>query len=88
MSASAWNSDDLSTLPLESIDERYRRYRIAHPAAERAVTESLKRYGQMAPIVICEQQERFVLLDGFKRLDGARRLKGMSSLWARRIEVD
>ena len=88
MSALPGNSTELSMLPLESIDERYRRYRIADAAAERAVTQSLKRYGQMAPIVICEQQECAVLLDGFKRLDAARRLKGFSSLWARRIEVD
>jgi hypothetical protein len=42
----------------------------------------------MAPIVVCLQEERPVLLDGFKRLDAARRLKGMTTLWARRIEVD
>ena len=49
---------------------------------------SLRRYGQIAPIVVCLRDEVPVLVDGFKRLAAARGLKGFGSLSARRIEVD
>jgi ParB-like chromosome segregation protein Spo0J len=38
--------------------------------------------------VVCVQEEASVLLDGFKRLGAARRLRGFDVLTARRIEVD
>jgi ParB-like chromosome segregation protein Spo0J len=49
---------------------------------------SLRRYGQISPVVVCLREETPVLIDGFKRLAAARGLKGFSSLSARRIEVD
>jgi hypothetical protein len=86
--AGRWSTDEVTALPLESLDQRYRRYRLTFPDAERAMAQSLQRYGQLAPVVVCLREERPVLLDGFKRLDAARRLKGLTALWARRIEVD
>jgi len=50
--------------------------------------ESLERYGQVSPVVICLQEEEYVLIDGFKRLTAARSLKGMTSLQSRRMDVD
>ena len=52
------------------------------------MARSLRRYGQIAPIVVCLRDEVPVLVDGFKRLAAARGLKGLETLSARRIEVD
>jgi hypothetical protein len=38
--------------------------------------------------VVCLQDDDYVLIDGFKRLHAARKLKGMTSLQARRMDVD
>jgi hypothetical protein len=83
-----WPEDELRALPLEAFDERYRRYRLSVPEAERAMAGSLRRYGQMSPVVVCEREERAVLVDGFKRLAAARSLRGLGTLLARRVELD
>jgi ParB-like chromosome segregation protein Spo0J len=83
-----WPEDEVRALPLERIDERLHRYRLAQPKLEKRMAQSLERYGQVSPIVICEQEGEYVLIDGFKRLRGARTLKGMTSLMARRMDVD
>lgn len=84
----AWPADEVRPLPLEAIDERLHRYRLAQPQLVRSMAQSLERYGQMSPIVVCIQENDHVLVDGFKRLSAARRLKGMASLVARRLDVD
>jgi len=83
-----WPQDEVRPLPLEWIDERLHRYRLAQPKVEKRMAESLERYGQVSPVVICLQEEEYVLIDGFKRLTAARRLKGMTSLQSRRMDVD
>ncbi len=83
-----WPDDELRALPLEALDERYRRYRLSVPEAERAMAGSLRRYGQMSPVVVCLREERAVLVDGFKRLTAARSLRGLGTLLARRVELD
>ena len=65
-----------------------RRYRLSVLEAEEAMARSLRRYGQIAPMVVCLREEVPVLVDGFKRLAAARGLKGFGTLSARRIEVD
>jgi ParB-like chromosome segregation protein Spo0J len=52
------------------------------------MAQSLERYGQVSPIVVCVQEDDYVLIDGFKRLRAARTLKGMNRLQARRMDVD
>jgi len=81
-------SDATELLPLERIDARLQRYRLQMAAAERLMVQSLERYGQLSPIVVCLQEGSHVLIDGFKRLRAARKLKGMTALWAYRLEVD
>jgi len=83
-----WPQDEVRPLSLERIDERLHRYRLAQPKVEKSMAQSLERYGQVSPVVICLQEEEYVLIDGFKRLTAARRLKGMTSLQARRMDVD
>ena len=84
----AWPAEEFRALPLEEIDLRYGRYRLSGREAEEAMVRSLRRYGQMSPVVVCLRDEIPVLIDGFKRLAAARGLKGFGSLSARRIEVD
>jgi hypothetical protein len=83
-----WLPDEVRPLPLGRLDERLRRYRLAQPKLEQSMARSLERYGQLSPVVICIHQGDCVLIDGFKRLGAARALKGLTSLQARRLEVD
>lgn len=83
-----WIGDEVRPLPLERIDERLQRYRLAQPQAEKRMARSLERYGQVSPVVVCLQEDEVVLIDGFKRLHAARSLKGVSALQARRMDVD
>lgn len=85
---SSWAVGEYRALPLEAIDVRYGRYRLTVQEAEEAMARSLRRYGQISPIVVWVREEAPVLVDGFKRLAAARMLKGMESLSARRIETD
>jgi len=61
-------------LALELLGERYRRYRLSDPAAEEAMARSLRRYGQIAPVVVCVLDGTAEVVDGFKRLAAARLL--------------
>jgi ParB-like chromosome segregation protein Spo0J len=73
---------------LEAIDQRYSRYRLQLAAEESRMLDSLKRFGQISPVVVTVHQEQVVLIDGFKRWRAARRLRGMQTLVARRVELD
>lgn len=75
-------------LALDSLDERLQRYRLVQPKLERQMTQSLKDYGQVSPIIVCPLEGETVLVDGFKRLRAARALKGFTHLSARLLEVD
>ena len=83
-----WKPDEVRPLALDRIDERLCRYRLAQPQLERKMAQSLERYGQVSPIVICVHDGDFVLIDGFKRLHAARSMNGMSRLQTRRMDVD
>ena len=83
-----WKPEDVLPLALDRIDERLHRYRLVQPQLERKMAQSLERYGQVSPIVVCVHEGDFVLIDGFKRLHAARSMKGMSQLRARRMDVD
>ena len=88
MSELDWQSAETRLLDLERIDERLQRYRLHNANADRAVSRSLERYGQLSPVVVCVQDDRIVLIDGFKRLRAARKIKGLSQLYARRMLVN
>jgi len=78
---------EVRAVPLSSLGERYRRYRLADPPAEQALTESLRRWGQLAPVVVCLRGEPWHVVDGFKRLTAARQL-GWPTLRLRRLEAE
>jgi ParB-like chromosome segregation protein Spo0J len=78
---------EVRAVPLSSLGERYRRYRLADPQAEQAMTESLRRWGQLAAAVVCVRGEQWEVVDGFKRLAAARAL-GWPTLQVRRLAVE
>ncbi len=73
---------------LDEIDLGFRRYRIHRKRAEETMAQSLRRYGQLSPVVICDIDGRPMLVDGFKRHTAAQEVKGIDSLWTRQLEVD
>ena len=83
-----WVQESPLPLPVDEIGEHYGRYRLHLPEAERAMARSLERYGQLSPVVVCQRQDRYELIDGFKRLGAARTLARMSHLFARPMEAD
>src|SRR5437870_3944424 len=50
-------------LAVETLGERYHRYRLSDPAAEEAMARSLRQYGQSSPVVVCLREGRPELLD-------------------------
>ncbi len=80
--------DQVRSVALGTIDQRFERYRLAQPKAEQLLLRSLRDYGQIAPVVVCQLEGCTVLVDGFKRLRAARTLAGLDGLAARWLEVD
>jgi len=69
------------------LGQHYRRYRLADPLAEEVMAGSLRRWGQLAPVVACAREAQLELLDGFKRFVAAGQV-GLSTLSVRVLEVD
>jgi ParB-like nuclease domain len=82
-----WHDGITRPVALTELGQRYRRYRLADPEAEEAMAGSLRRWGQLAPVVACVRNDKLELLDGFKRHAAARQLAGMT-LSVRVLEVD
>jgi ParB-like chromosome segregation protein Spo0J len=82
-----WPAGTVRAVAVESLGENYRRYRLPDADGEGAMARSLSHYGQMAPIVVWLPEEKPEVLDGFKRVAAARRLR-WSSLSARRLAAD
>ncbi len=78
---------DVRAVPLAQLGERYRRYRLADPHAEQSMTASLRRWGQLAPVIVCMRGEQWEVVDGFKRLAAARALD-WPTLLVRRLDSD
>jgi ParB-like chromosome segregation protein Spo0J len=83
-----WAEEEPRELRLEEIGESYGRYRLHIPELEGGMRRSLESYGQLSPVVVVFEEGRWELIDGFKRLAAARKLKSMDRLLARRIEAD
>jgi ParB/RepB/Spo0J family partition protein len=71
---------------LERLDERYARLRIVQPQQERALAASLRRLGQLMPLVVCERGSTLAIVDGFKRLPAARAV-GLPALHVRVVAL-
>jgi len=73
---------------LDELGDQFRRYRLRVPQAVQAMAQSLRRWGQCAPIVATVRQERPQVLDGFTRHEAAHQVRGMTTLLVRLIELD
>jgi hypothetical protein len=82
-----WNEGIARPVTLAELGQRYRRYRLSDPEAEEAMAGSLRRWGQLAPVVACVRSDKLELLDGFKRHAAARQIAGMT-LSVRVLDVD
>jgi ParB/RepB/Spo0J family partition protein len=78
---------EVRSLALDQLGQNYRRYRLPDPEAEAAMVGSLRRYGQISPLVVCLRDETHQIRDGFKRLAAARAL-GWKTVSARLWEAD
>lgn len=83
-----WHEGITRPVTLDELGQRYRRYRLADPEAEDAMAGSLRRWGQLSPVVACVRDEKLELLDGFKRFGAARQIGALTSLSVRVLEVD
>lgn len=73
---------------LDELGDQFRRYRLRLPQAVRAMAQSLRRWGQCAPIVATLREEKPQVLDGFTRWEAAGQVRGMTTLSVRIIDVD
>src|SRR5262249_62201467 len=70
----------------DELGDHFRRYRLRVPQAVQAMAQSLRRWGQCAPIVATLRDERPQVLDGFTRWEAARQGRGMTTLLGRLSE--
>lgn len=61
-------------LELHQLELRYAHLRKRHPAKERRLLGSLGEIGQQTPIVVVREADRFIVIDGYKRVRALQRL--------------
>ena len=83
-----YQSGHLTPLRLDELGDHFRRYRLRVPQAVQAMAQSLRRWGQCAPIVATLREEKPQVLDGFTRWEAASQVRGMTTLSVRLIDVD
>ena len=83
-----WDNGSVRPVGLAQLGQQYRRYRLADPHGEEAMSGSLRRWGQLSPLTACTRAGELEVLDGFKRVAAARQVAGLTSLSVRVLEVD
>ena len=81
------SSTHVSSLGLDSFDERFGGYRLGTVRVEPTMIASLREFGQLSPVVCCQREEVVCLLDGFQRLNAARQIE-LTGLSVLLLEVD
>jgi ParB/RepB/Spo0J family partition protein len=76
----------IEEIAVSEVGERYGALRIVSPRADAAMVKSLRKYGQISPVVCVKGEGRYELIDGFKRLRACRRLD-QPMLRAKMMEV-
>jgi ParB/RepB/Spo0J family partition protein len=66
--------DGLPVIMVSDMRETYGVFRIVNPPADESMMRSLRRYGQITPVVCVKAAGGYELIDGFKRLRASRRL--------------
>lgn len=85
----SWPTDQVRALPLDAFDLRLSHYRLqGDDATHQAMVASLRRFGQLSPVVVWLQDDDVVLIDGFKRHHAAGVAPNIDHLTARPIEAD
>src|SRR4051812_36595998 len=75
-----WQAGQIRPVPLDDLGSHFRRYRFRVPQAVQAMAQSLRRWGQCAPIVVCWRHDKPEILDGYTRWEAARHVRGMTTL--------
>ena len=55
-------------LEFHQLDRRLERLRVRHPGSQRRLIASLAETGQQTPIIVIQQAERYLVIDGHKRI--------------------
>jgi ParB-like chromosome segregation protein Spo0J len=84
----AMESAAVRAWPVTALGSRYRRYRLVDETAESAMVQSLRRHGQVTPVVVCWREETAEVIDGFKRVAAAVQVPGLTTLQCRWLEAD
>ena len=84
----SWSIGALESFELEAFDERFSCYRLAAHEAEQELIASLRQFGQMSPVVCSLRDESPCVIDGYKRLQAARKIEEIHVLSTRLLEVD
>lgn len=84
----SWDEGIVVPVALAALGQSYRRYRLADPSAEEAMAGSLRRWGQLSPVIACRRGGQLEILDGFKRHAAAGQVKGLATLSVRVLEAD
>jgi len=78
--------EPVEDVEISKMGEGYAAFRIVSPRADEAMVKSMKKYGQLSPVVCAKIGDGREIVDGFKRLRACRRL-GKETLKARIIEA-
>jgi ParB/RepB/Spo0J family partition protein len=76
----------IEEITVSEIGEKYGVYRIVSPRADAAMVKSIRKYGQISPVVCVKGKEGYEMIDGFKRLRACRSLN-QTTLRVRAMEV-
>ncbi|HEX9910709.1 MAG TPA: ParB/RepB/Spo0J family partition protein, partial [Desulfatiglandales bacterium] len=76
----------IEEIAVSEIGERYGAFRIVSPRADAAMVKSIRKYGQMMPVVCVKVEGGYELIDGFKRLRACRRMN-QATLRVKTMEV-
>ncbi len=79
-------AEEIVELELARIGQRYRDLRLVKPSSEAAMVRSLRIYGQLSPAVVCRTDDKYELLDGFKRYRACQKLQ-TATLMARVLKM-
>jgi ParB/RepB/Spo0J family partition protein len=64
----------IEEISVSEVGEKYGALRIVSPRADAAMVKSLRKYGQISPVVCVKGEGRYELIDGYKRLRACRSL--------------
>lgn len=76
----------ISSIGIEKIDTRYSSMRLIAPSQVEHMACSMKKSGQLQPVIIRQESQEYELIDGFKRYYAAQKL-GLTELEARILDV-